>query len=141
MSHQLSASSGTSSGEVGPLTAIGGFALVFNLIGLYAFTGVALCVFGYIALTLILSSSASKSTRNPGAAEGGNVVMILSWVVALVGGEDLLRQDLHQGQERRVFGVVDEPALLLQDWRIDGPIRAHPARLQDNGHRHRAGGR
>lgn len=86
MSHQLSASSGTSSGEVGPLTAIGGFALVFNLIGLYAFTGVALCVFGYIALTLILSSSASKSTRNPGAAEGGNVVMILSWVVALVGG-------------------------------------------------------
>lgn len=70
----------------GPLTAIGGLALVFNLVGLYAFTGVALCVFGYIALTLALSSGAGRGLRNRESAESGTMALVLSWVVALVGG-------------------------------------------------------
>jgi len=70
----------------GPLTAVAGIALLFNLVGLYAFTGVALCVLGYVILTLVLSDWAGRSVNNSGSADAGNAVMILSWIVALVGG-------------------------------------------------------
>lgn len=79
-------SSGVGAMDSGLLTAIGGIALIVNVVGLYAFTGVALCVFAYIVLTLILSSRAGHSTTNPGSAEAGTTVLILSWVAALVGG-------------------------------------------------------
>src|SRR5258707_957089 len=86
MSHRTtSSSSGIGAIDGGPLVAVAGTALIFNVVGLYAFTGVALCVFGYIALTLVLSSRAGQMAKNSGSAEAGNVVMILSWVVALIG--------------------------------------------------------
>lgn len=87
MSQQTSVStSGAGVSEGGPLVAVAGFALLFNLVGLYAFTGVALCVFGYIGLTLWLSSSAGRGVRNSRSSEAGTAVLIMSWVVALVGG-------------------------------------------------------
>jgi hypothetical protein len=49
MSHRTTGSaSGLGAVEGGPLTAVAGLALLFNVVGLYAFTGVALCVFGYV---------------------------------------------------------------------------------------------
>jgi hypothetical protein len=86
MSQRVSGSySGASSFDGGPFTAIGGMALLINLVGLYSFTGVAICVFGYIALTLVLSSRA-LGAANSSSANAGNVAMFFSWLVALVGG-------------------------------------------------------
>lgn len=70
----------------GPFTAVAGIALLINLVGLYSFTGVALCVFGYIVLTLVLSSRAERTAKNIGSAQAGTVAIVLSWIVALVGG-------------------------------------------------------
>jgi hypothetical protein len=78
--------SGLGAVEGGPLTVVAGLALLVNVAGLYAFPGVALCVFGYVALTLVLAARAERSVKNPRSAAAGNAVMILSWVVALVGG-------------------------------------------------------
>lgn len=87
MTHRTAASSSSiGASDGGPLTAIAGMALLINVAGLYAYTGVALCVFGYIGLTLFLSSRAWNSVQNPGSADAGNAVMILSWLVALIGG-------------------------------------------------------
>lgn len=72
--------------EGGLLTAVAGLALLVNVVGLYAFTGVALCVFGYIALTLVLVSRAERTVQASGSAAAGSGVLFLSWVAALVGG-------------------------------------------------------
>lgn len=72
--------------EGGPLTAVAGLALLINVVGLYAFTGVALCVFGYVVLTLVLTSRAERTVKNPHSAASGSAVLFLSWVAALVGG-------------------------------------------------------
>lgn len=62
--HITGSARGTGTVDGGPLTAIAGLALLINLAGLYAFTGVAVCVLGYIALTLFLSSRAWNSVRH-----------------------------------------------------------------------------
>jgi hypothetical protein len=86
MTYQTTSSSSLGATDAGPVTVVTGIALLINIVGLYAFTGVALCVFGYIGLTLMLSSWAARTTKNPGSADAGNTVMLLSWGVALVGG-------------------------------------------------------
>ena len=68
------------------MTAIAGFCLLGNVLGLFIFTGVALCVFGYIGLTLWLISKAGKGAKHPKRAEVGNAFIILSWVAVLVSG-------------------------------------------------------
>ncbi len=87
MSRQTTGSaSGVGTIEGGPLTVVAGVALLVNVVGLYAFTGVALCVFGYVTLTLVLASRAERTVQNPHRAAAGSAVLLLSWVVALVGG-------------------------------------------------------
>jgi hypothetical protein len=87
MSLQTSGSiSGMSGVEGGPLTVVSGVALLINIVGLYAFTGVALCVFGYIALTFFLVFWADRTVKEPRCAVAGSMVLVLSWAVALVGG-------------------------------------------------------
>lgn len=87
MSRQTTGSaSGLGAIEGGPLTVVAGLALVVNLVGLYAFTGVALCVLGYVALTAVLVSRAEWTAKNRRSAEAGSAVLLLSWVAALVGG-------------------------------------------------------
>lgn len=85
---QISHGSSRGMGHVdgGPVTAVAGFVLLINLFGLYAFTGVAICVFGYIGLTLFVSSRASRDAKNPRSAEIGTGFIIASWCVALIGG-------------------------------------------------------
>jgi hypothetical protein len=78
--------SGAGVGDAGPLTMIGGAAFIGNVIGLFAFTWVALLVFGYIALLIVLSVQASRAAKNASAAESGSVVLMLSCLAALVGG-------------------------------------------------------
>lgn len=82
----IGSTSGVGAIEGGPITAVAGIALLINVVGLYAFPGVALCVFGYIALVLVLSSRAERSAKNMGSANAGNVAMILSCFAAIVGG-------------------------------------------------------
>jgi hypothetical protein len=87
MSRQTTGStSGLGAVEGGPLTVVAGSALLVNVVGLYAFTGVALCVFGYIALTVVLAVRAERTVKNSGSAAAGSTALFLSWVAALVGG-------------------------------------------------------
>jgi hypothetical protein len=60
--------------------------LVVNVVGLFTFTGVALCVFGYVALTLWMTIRSGRDAETSNAAEIGAALMALSWIVALVGG-------------------------------------------------------
>src|SRR5262245_5759402 len=82
-----SQSFGSGIGEApGPITAVAGIALILNVVGLFTFTGVALCVFGYVALTLWMMTRAGRDTETSRAGEVGTALLILSWIVALVGG-------------------------------------------------------
>lgn len=118
MSHQTTGSArGVSPIEGGPLTAVAGMALLFNLVGLYAFTGVALCVFGYIALTLVLSSRAERSAKSKGSAQAGTAVIVVSWVVALVGG--VLVGGFHWVQyAHAAYAVLGTYALAVLIWLV-----------------------
>lgn len=73
-------------GDAGPLTMIGGIALIGNFIGLFAFTWIALLAFAYAALMLVLSLRATRSAKNAAAADSGSVILMLSCLAALVGG-------------------------------------------------------
>lgn len=86
MSQRTSTSTGTFPIEGGPITVIAGLALLINVVGLFTFTGVALCAFGYIALTLFLSARAGRAIHNSGVADVGTALLVFSWLVALVGG-------------------------------------------------------
>ena len=69
----------------GPLGVVAGIALLVNIVGLFTFTGVALCVFGYIGVMLFMIARAGRSAA-PGRGEFGGIVMVLSWTAALAGG-------------------------------------------------------
>jgi hypothetical protein len=86
MGQYSSSTSGMGATSGGPIAAAAGFALILNVVGLFTFTGVALCVFGYIALTAWLMWRAESGSTGRGSAAGGTGVMIVSWLTALLGG-------------------------------------------------------
>jgi hypothetical protein len=86
MSFQASRSAGGLGVESGPVTAIAGFALLVNLVGLFTFTGVALTVFAYIVVTALMLTWARRRVEESTTLEIGTVLMVLSWMAALVGG-------------------------------------------------------
>lgn len=86
MANYSVSNSGTGVVDSGPITTVGGLALIFNVVGLYSYTGVALAVFGYIALTAWISSLAMSTAKNRAAFEAGMGLLVFSWLVALVGG-------------------------------------------------------
>jgi hypothetical protein len=86
MSFQASSSAGGLGVESGPVTAIAGFALLVNLVGLFTFTGVALTVFAYVIVTALMLAWARRQVEESTALEIGTVLMVLSWITALVGG-------------------------------------------------------
>jgi hypothetical protein len=67
----------------GPVGMVALIAFVINVFGLFSFTGVALCVFGYIALTILMMIGREHQGCR---ADNGDAVILLSWVVALAGG-------------------------------------------------------
>ncbi len=81
------AQSGPATGAApGLLGKIGAVALLVNVVGLFEFTGVALVVFGYLALTMGLLAWTGPWESRPGSAEVADLFLMLSWLAALVGG-------------------------------------------------------
>src|SRR4051794_17044659 len=70
----------------GPLTAIGGIVLLVNVVGLFAFTGLALAIFGYIGITILLIWLAGRNSARTKAFRGAEAAMVCSWFAALATG-------------------------------------------------------
>jgi hypothetical protein len=79
-------SSSAGAASVGPLGAIGGIVLLINVVGLFAFTGLAVTIFAYIAVTVLLMCRAGLQGPKSSAGGAGVAVLILSWMAALATG-------------------------------------------------------
>jgi hypothetical protein len=84
--HSQRSTGGIGTSGANPLTWVAGICLLINVVGLFAFTAVALCVFGYIGLTLFLATRAQRGAPRSRSSDAGNVVLFLSWIAALAGG-------------------------------------------------------
>jgi hypothetical protein len=84
----MSTYQGSSPGALagGPVAAIGGIILLVNVVGLFAFTGLALAIFAYIGITLLLIGRAGLYDSKSAAAGAGSAAMIFSWLAALGAG-------------------------------------------------------
>jgi len=63
------------------------FAMIIDLYGLYAFTGLALVVFAFVIGTAILGSvSGANAANSAGKGESAQVFLFLSWACAFISG-------------------------------------------------------